>query len=482
LKEDNMTRPNIVLILADDMGYGDLGCYGNPDAPTPALDVLAAGGVQLRQHYSASCVCAPARAGLLTGRYPHRTGAIDTLEGRGLDRLALRERTLADRLKAAGYATGLFGKWHLGALDADCGFAYHPNQRGFDEFCGFRGGWQDYFDWRLDRNGSRFSSDGRYLTDVITEEAVGFIERHTSGSSPFFLHVCYNAPHYPLQVPEEDAAPFRAQGRFTEAVCRLYGMIARMDAGIGRLLTTLEERGLTENTLFIFTSDNGPQFSNKEFGPDSLRRFNGNWNGSKGNFYEGGIRVPALARWPGGGITGGRPCDELVHFTDWLPTIAEGTGTSVNDEGLPLDGASVLPILRGETPTTMPARFWQWNRYAPPIAESNAAMRDGLWKLVRPSIEATMRVTPEDLQADEDLKYRPDHVPEISRAPLPPVTLTPETIPAPLLFHLGDDPYEQTDLSQIHPDRVRRMETALYTWFESVEADRQDVWTAEQRA
>lgn len=173
-------KPNLVFILVDDMGYGDIGAFGNPLVQTPALDALAQSGLMLRQHYSASCVCAPARAALLTARYPHRTGAIDTLEGRGLDRLALRETTLADVLGGAGYATGLFGKWHLGALDP----AYHPNARGFGEFAGFRGGWQDYFEWNLDVNGQKHASDGRYITDVFTEEAVGFIERHQK--EPFF--------------------------------------------------------------------------------------------------------------------------------------------------------------------------------------------------------------------------------------------------------------------------------------------------------
>jgi arylsulfatase A-like enzyme len=203
-----MQRPNIIIILADDLGYGDLGCFGNAAVQTPHLDALAAAGIRLTQHYSASAVCAPARAGLMTGRYPHRTGAIDTLEGRGLDRLSLQEATLADAVKTAGYATGLIGKWHNGALDP----AYHPNRRGFDTFVGFRGGWQDYYQWRLDDNGTYRKADGRYLTDVFTDEAVQFVERHKSG--PFFLHLTFNAPHTPLQVPDEDAAPFRERGTF----------------------------------------------------------------------------------------------------------------------------------------------------------------------------------------------------------------------------------------------------------------------------
>ena len=154
--------PNIILILADDMGYGDFGCFNYGASRTPTLDHFVNDGLCLTQHYSASPVCAPARASLMTGRYPHRTGEIDTLETRGLDRLALRELTIAELLKRAGYATGLVGKWHNGAYDP----RYHPNQRGFDEFAGFSGGWQPYYQWNLDRNGSVSRGDGRYLTNV----------------------------------------------------------------------------------------------------------------------------------------------------------------------------------------------------------------------------------------------------------------------------------------------------------------------------
>ena len=164
--------PNIVLIVADDMGYGDFGLYSEGRVHTPALDALACNSLRLTQHYSGSPVCSPSRAALLTGRYPHRTGAITPQETLGNDRIALDEATIADSMRAAGYATGLVGKWHNGALDPK----YHPNARGFDEFTGFRGGWMDYYNWWLDRNGSITSGDGRYLTEVLTEEAVSFID------------------------------------------------------------------------------------------------------------------------------------------------------------------------------------------------------------------------------------------------------------------------------------------------------------------
>ena len=204
------------------------------------------------QQYCGSAVCNPSRAALMTGRYPHRTGSIDTLDARGLDRLALREVTMGDMFKAAGYATGLIGKWHLGAADP----RYHPNARGFDEFVGFRGGWWDYYDWTLDYNGAFKKTDGRYLTDVFTDEAVQFIQRHSG--EPFFLHLTYNAPHGPFQCPDEDMAPFAETGKFTTGVSILYGMIKRMDKGVARVLEALEDQGVADDTIVMFSSDNGP--------------------------------------------------------------------------------------------------------------------------------------------------------------------------------------------------------------------------------
>ncbi len=453
------TRPNIVVILADDMGYGDIGAFGNPDVQTPALDQLAGESLQLMQHYAGSPVCAPSRAALLTGRYPHRTGAIDTLEGRGLDRLALREVTLADVLKSAGYATGLVGKWHLGALDP----RYHPNARGFDEFCGFRGGWQDYWQWRLDVNGALRPADGRYLTDVFTDEAVAFIERHRG--EPFFLHVAYNAPHFPLQVPDADADPFRETGKFTEGVSLIYGMNRRMDAGVGRILETLDRQGLAEHTLVLFTSDNGPQFGGQ--GAMCTTRFNAHFNGCKGNVYEGGIRVPALLRWPAC-LLGGVETHAFVHFADWMPTLLAAAGVGVPRE-LKLDGQSVLSALRGEAALPNPRRFWQWNRYTP-VATCNAAMRDGAWKLIRPVIRQAMAISKEDGEMDRRLKYEPEAITDICREPEP-HRIVPEP-PAPLLFNLDDDPCERNDLAARHPERVALMQRALDHWFAEVEADR----------
>lgn len=460
------TKPNIVVILADDLGYGDIGAFGNDAVRTPVLDRLAAEGVYFTQHYSGSAVCAPARASLLSGRYPHRTGAIDTLESRGLDRLSLREVTLADQLKTLGYATGLVGKWHLGALDP----RFHPNARGFDEFAGFRGGWIHYWRYRLDYNGSTRPSDGRYATDVFTQEAVDFIDRHRQ--EPFFLHVAYNAPHYPIEAPDEDVAPFAATGRFSRAVSTLYGMVHRMDRGVGQILEALDRNGLGENTFVLFTSDNGPQMSGS--GDDSTVRYNGHFNGSKGTVFEGGLRVPAIARWPAGLNGGSRPVSALIHFTDWYPTLLDVAGASnlVENPINPLDGHDVLPVLRGENTDVDSRRFWQWNRYTP-VGSCNAAMRDGPWKLVRPRIAEAMRIDPTHLEIDNSLKEETPLITEIARDPEPERDIPPP--PSPLLFNVDEDPYEQEDLSAQYPQRTARMVRDLESWFEAVEAERRRI-------
>ncbi|MFO7946395.1 MAG: arylsulfatase [Armatimonadota bacterium] len=454
-----MAQPNVILILVDDMGYGDFSAFNEGRSDTPTLDGLIDESVCFTQQYCASCVCAPSRAGLMTGRYPHRTGAIDTLDARGLDRLALREVTMGDMFQANGYATGLIGKWHLGAADP----RYHPNERGFDEFCGFRGGWWDYWDWTLDYNGTFHDSDGRYLTDVFTEEAVDFIERHSE--EPFFLHLTYNAPHGPFQCPDEDVQPFRDKGQFTEGVNILYGMIKRMDAGVAKILQALEDHGIADNTIVMFTSDNGPQFSGE--GDMCIERFNCGFNGAKGHVYEGGIRVPMIIRWPDG-AQAGQTVDDMAHFMDWYPGLAKACELEMPD-GEELDGVSRWPLVEGNTAQQEPTRCWQWNRYTP-LVECNAAIRDGDWKLVRPQIAEAMKVAQEDLDMDRATKQDPANRPDVCTDPEPQRDI-PEPPPAEL-YNIADDPGETEDLADQYPDRARRMQTELETWFAEVEGER----------
>ncbi len=456
------SRPNIVLILVDDMGYGDFSAFNGGLSRTPTLDAFMNESICLSQQYTASPVCNPSRAALMTGRYPHRTGSIDTLEWRGLERLALRETTLADVLKASGYTTGLVGKWHLGSFDP----RYRPTERGFDEAICFRGGMHDYYRWRLEKGDTVMRGDGRYLTDVWAEEAEAFIDRHAA--EPFFLHVTFNAPHTPLQVPPEEARPFLESGKFNKGVSILYGMIHRMDSAVARILDALHRHGLDDNTIVLFSSDNGPQFGGE--GDECTTRFNCQLNGAKGTVYEGGIRVPGLLRWPAG-LQGGRELHDMVHFTDWFPTLLAMAGVDVPSH-LKLDGVNGLPILRGEQGKTETRRFWQWNRYTP-LVTCNAAMRDGDWKLVRPIINEAM-ATP-DIHWLGVSMYEPEHFIEngIIRKPDPPRDVPPP--PLPELYNIALDPLESENLAAVYPERASTMLRALETWFEEVDAERRTI-------
>lgn len=447
------------------MGYGDFSMFNDGLSATPTLDSLIDESVCLTQHYTASPVCNPSRAALLTGRYPHRTGSIDTLEWRGLERLALRETTLADTLQRAGYVTGHIGKWHLGAFDP----RYHPSRRGFDETVCFRGGMHDYYDWRIEWGvGHVQHGDGRYLTDLWTDEAVRFLHRHQS--EPFFLHLNYNAPHTPLQAPANYLRHFDDRNDLTEGVKTLYAMLLALDEGVARVLDTLNRLGLDENTIVVFSSDNGPQFGGE--GARCLNRFNCQFAGAKSLTYEGGIRVPGIVRWPAGGLDSGRAVDRMVHFADWMPTLLSLCGLREADaEGLPLDGVDVSAVLRGEDGETASQRCWQYNRYGP-IVTSNAAARDGDWKLVRPAIAETMSV--HDIEHLQTSMYRPEFFIEHGVFPGEPERDIPDP-PPPQLFNLIDDPLEQHDLAHEQPGRVDKLTRQLEAWFESVEADRRAI-------
>ena len=454
-----MQHTNIIFILADDMGYGDFGMFSEGNAISPALDKMVEDGVCLTQCYAAAPVCVPSRAGLLTGRYHHRTGAIDMRELRGLSCISLNETTIADVFQQNGYVTGLMGKWHNGTIGKD----YHPNARGFDEFVGFRGGMSRYYDWRLYYNQEMRESDGRHLTDVITDESIDFITRHKD--KPFYLNISYNAPHSPFEAPEEDIKIFADRGKYNEKVSTIYALVLGMDRGIAKIFAHLKELGLDDNTLVVFTSDNGPQFG--EFTDDDLARFNCNLRGAKEQVYEGGIRVPGVVRWPGKL----KPRENetcFVHGTDWFPTLLAAADIEIPAH-LKLDGQNVLPQLLGEEEHIQPKRFWQWNRYAPELT-CNAAMRDGKWKLVRPPIKEAMRVDREDWKTDRIVERDPEIYTEFDKSPFPARELP--TPVAPQLFDLDSDPCEENDLATQHPELAAKMLAELTTWFNEVEAER----------
>ena len=405
---------------------------------------------------------------------PTAPAALTPQEVCGLDRIALDELTIGDTFKAAGYTTGLIGKWHNGALDP----RYHPNRRGFEEFIGFRGGWMDYYDWWIEYNGQVRQSDGRYLTHVFTDEALEYVRRHRQ--EPFLLCLMYNAPHSPLQAPNDVVQTYLEAG-LTPGLAITYAMNEVMDEGVGRIVEELDELGLGDNTILMFSSDNGPAFRLRDdqvpegMSTDTTRN-NYGFNGAKGSVYEGGIRVPMVMRWQDG-LEGGRMIDDLAHFTDWLPTLA-GIAGADPQPGRPVDGQNILPLLHGETPTEAPHRFWQLNVYQP-VGWINAAMRDGPWKLVRPNV-GMQPATPEDrrlwdryIELDIEYKYHPERVSDIMRDPSPEYIL-PDPPPVEL-YNIETDPKEERNIADQEPDRVRRMLTELECWFEEVEEERRRI-------
>jgi arylsulfatase A-like enzyme len=327
LQATEAAKPNIIVILADDMGYGDLGCSGSTTIKTPHIDRLAAGGVFCTRGYVASPVCSPSRAGLLTGRDPRRFGYEGNLNGNAKEYptrpeclgLPTGEHTLADHLKAAGYRTGLVGKWHLGE-----GTVFHPNQRGFDDFCGMLDGTHTYFPTQLkgkiQRNGepvSEFSSP--YLTDFFTDEAIRWMGGmdETAKAKPFFLYLSYNAPHAPMEATAED---LKLYSHIEDKNRRTYAaMMHAMDRGIGRVLDWIKSEGKDSNTLIVFFSDNGGATSNGSW--------NGSLSGAKGTLLEGGVRVPMIWSWPRK-IPAAKRYTAPVSSLDLLPTFLAAAGAT----------------------------------------------------------------------------------------------------------------------------------------------------------
>jgi arylsulfatase A-like enzyme len=331
-------RPNVVIFLADDSGWGDYGFTGNKLARTPNLDALARGGAALDRFYVCA-VCAPTRAEFLTGRYHPRGGVRGVSTGQ--ERLNTDEKTLADALKAAGYATGAFGKWHNGSQ-----WPYHPNARGFDEYYGFTSGhWGEYFDPPLEHNGRPVRGKG-FIADDLTTRALEFIEKNRA--QPFFCYVPFNTPHSPWAVPDEYWQRFKDQPigqRATDPAreqpdqtrCAL-AMMENLDANVGRVLKRLDELKLADNTIVIYFSDNGP----------NGHRWTGGMKGTKGTTDEGGVRSVCFIRWPGGGIKAGTSVKPIAGAIDLLPTLTALTGVKrLGDR--PLDGRDLSPLLlRGQ--------------------------------------------------------------------------------------------------------------------------------------
>ena len=327
--------PNVVLILTDDQGWGDLSIHGNEHLQTPNIARLAQEGASFDRFF-VSPVCSPTRAEILTGRYHPRTGVHSTSAGG--ERLDLDERTIAESFEEAGYATGYFGKWHNGTQ-----YPYHPNARGFNEFYGFTSGhWGHYFDWQLEHNAELVQGDG-YVTNDFTSRAINFIEAHRG--EPFFTYIAYNTPHSPMQVPDrfydkfadmELAGEHRYADREDVPHTRAaLAMVENIDWNVGRLLRKLDRLSLTKETIIVYLSDNGP----------NGWRWNGEMKGRKGSTDEGGVRVPAFVRWPGQ-VEAGRTISEIAGAIDLLPTLTDMAGIEVVGKK-PLDGVSLEPLLTG---------------------------------------------------------------------------------------------------------------------------------------
>ncbi len=383
-------RPNIIYILADDLGYGDLSLQGQRHFETPNLDRLASEGIRFTQHYSGSTVCAPSRDALLTGRHTGHTfiRGNKPVEPEGQVPIPAETITVAELLADAGYRTGVVGKWGLGAPDTEG----VPTRQGFDFFFGYNCQREahSYYPDHLWRNEERIPLDGEtYAHDLITEEALGFIRDSQEG--PFFLFVPYTIPHAGLDVPEDSMTPFverfvetpfEGRGRYipqAQPKAAFAGMITRLDRDVGRILALVDELGLGENTVVMFSSDNGPHL---EGGADpDFFDSNGPFRGYKRDLYDGGIRVPLLVRWKGT-IDPGRTSDHVSAFWDVLPTLAELAGAPLPDVANGLDGISFVPELMGSPQKEHDYLYWEFHEQG-----GKQAVRMKNWKGVRLDLE-----------------------------------------------------------------------------------------------
>lgn len=375
-------QPNVVFVLTDDQGYGDLGCTGNPVVRTPSIDRFAEQSVRFAD-FHVGPTCAPTRAGLMTGHYANSTGVWHTIGGRSL--LRRDEWTLASALKERGYRTGIFGKWHLG--DAE---PYRPQDRGFETTLIHGGGgisqtpdyWgNDYFDDTYFANGEPKAFEG-YCTDVFFREALKFIERQKTKEEPFFCYIATNAPHAPYNVEDRYADLYR--GQVPESRARFYGMITNIDENFGMLRARLQEWGLEDNTILIFMTDNGTsEGARVDAGGRVVDGYNAGLRGLKGSPYDGGHRVPFFLRWPGGGLAEGREVSEVAANVDFMPTLLDLCGIPVPPERT-FHGRSLRPLLAGGGAAWPEERavVTDSQRVAHPVKWKQSAVITRSWRLV----------------------------------------------------------------------------------------------------
>jgi arylsulfatase A-like enzyme len=417
-------QPNIVFLLIDDLGYADCGFNGGQQIKTPNIDRLAKSGAIIDSHY-VQPVCSPTRSTLLTGRYPTRTGVYTIVSPGAPWGLPLAERTLADALRSAGYRTALTGKWHLGEFEK----AYQPNARGFDHQYGHFFGMLDYYthdrlnklDWF--RNGEPLKEEG-YTTHLITAEACKVIESGDK-SKPLFLYVPFNGVHSPFQAPADYLKPYGALKGNRQ---KLAGMLAAVDEAIGKIEDSLRKAGMLENTLIVFSSDNGgpPPGDNTP-----LRDF-------KGTIFEGGTRAAAFATWPGR-IPADKRVTQPMHMVDWYPTLIKLAGGSL-EQKLPIDGLDVWPMLTKDAPSPHDA-ILSVSTQGP----SRAAVRMGDWKLIVSGNAAA------DGDEDDNGAAKAKKKGKAGAGKYEPVAL----------YNLVEDPSETRNLAAAQPDRVKSMRTRL---------------------
>ncbi len=419
-------RLNILFVMTDDQGYWETGATGNPHIDTPNMDRLAADGVQFRRYYAAP-VCSPTRAGVMTGRYYLRTGLYNTRFGG--DSLGKDEITIAQLLHAAGYRTGLFGKWHLGKYTG-----YQPQERGFDEFFGHYHGHIERYEFpdQVFHNGRHVEARG-YVTDLFTDAAIDFIEQSlVQGPTPFFCALMYNAPHSPWVLDTShlgQPAGDQLLSKYLERGlplrdARIYALIDRVDQNLGRLLERLETLGIADNTLVVFTGDNG--------GVSTF--WKGGMNGAKASAYEGGVRTPCFVRWPDV-IPAGSIVDAQVSHIDWLPTLCELAGCGVPTDRT-IDGRSLVSLLKADAGNVPDEPhdyvYHTWDRYVP-NPDRCWGISEARWKLVG--------------------QFGSGRTPSPSGW---------------RLFDLQADPGEQTNLLAEHPDVANRLRREFLRWFDEV--------------
>lgn len=419
------SKPNIVLVMTDDQGWAQVGFHGNPYIRTPTLDRLASESTEFTQFY-VEPKCAPTRAALLTGRHGYRSGVVDTYLGRTLMRS--EAVTLAELLADAGYATGIFGKWHLGD-----NYPLRPGDQGFQETLVHRGGGlgqpagppgNTYWDPILEHNGESRRFEG-YCTGIFTDALIAFLRENRD--RPFFGYLATNVPHGPFDIDEEWIEPYREMG-LPERTARVYGMIEEFDQNLDRLLRELDALELADRTIVIFLTDNGP----------TQQTFTAGLRERKGSAYEGGTRVPFLFRWQGR-VEPGRKIDRIAAHIDLVPTLLDAAGITVSSAPS-FDGVSLWPLLSG----AMPAEEWpertiylQNHRGDTPQLNRNASARSQRWKLVQPLGKASDPMPP-------DAKFE--------------------------LYDMSQDPGETSDLAERHPEIAARMRRDYEEWFEDVSA------------